>query len=251
MVALVWGKAATVRSTETVSKVGVLPRRGVTLRSKGDPHSPAPTLVACGDGTAFGPEIIAGVLQIPWAFGEGVQFFLSGGGVLGPVDLLQRHCDSLAVLVGNEVQRIADQVNDAGLDLGLWKHRGDRLRKALQTIDDGDEDVFDAAVLQLVHDAQPEFCALGLLDPQAENFLGSVGPNPEGRRAVRARGHFPTDESALKLLFLVLNLAQKEWRMPPREWAMVTQGAQGHDGDQAPRDWPIAPAPRYQTKPQR
>ena len=27
-------------------------------------HLPAPTLVACGDGTAFGPEIIAGVLQI-------------------------------------------------------------------------------------------------------------------------------------------------------------------------------------------
>ncbi len=45
--------------------------------------------------------------------------------------------------------------------------------------------------------------------------------NAKLRRAVRARGHFPTDESALKLLFLVLNLAQKEWRMPPREWAMA------------------------------
>ena len=42
MVALVWGKAATVRSTETVSKVGVLPRRGVTLRSKGDPRARRP-----------------------------------------------------------------------------------------------------------------------------------------------------------------------------------------------------------------
>jgi putative transposase len=45
--------------------------------------------------------------------------------------------------------------------------------------------------------------------------------NAKLRRAVRTRGHFPTDESALKLLFLVLNLAQKEWRMPPREWAMA------------------------------
>ena len=45
--------------------------------------------------------------------------------------------------------------------------------------------------------------------------------NAKLRRAVRARGHFPTDESALKLLFLVLNLAQKEWKMPPREWAMA------------------------------
>ena len=38
------------------------------------------------------------------------------------------------------------------------------------------------------------------------------------RRAVRARGHFPHDDAALKLLFLVLNLAAKEWRMPAREW---------------------------------
>jgi putative transposase len=38
---------------------------------------------------------------------------------------------------------------------------------------------------------------------------------------VRARGHFPTDESALKLLYLVLHLAAKEWRMPSREWAMA------------------------------
>jgi putative transposase len=39
------------------------------------------------------------------------------------------------------------------------------------------------------------------------------------RRAVRARGHFPTDDAVLKLLFLVLNLATKEWRMPAREWS--------------------------------
>jgi putative transposase len=38
------------------------------------------------------------------------------------------------------------------------------------------------------------------------------------RRAVRARGHFPHDDAALKLLFLVLNRAAKEWRMPAREW---------------------------------
>jgi putative transposase len=38
------------------------------------------------------------------------------------------------------------------------------------------------------------------------------------RRAVRARGHFPHDDAVLKLLFLVLNLASKEWRMPAREW---------------------------------
>jgi putative transposase len=45
--------------------------------------------------------------------------------------------------------------------------------------------------------------------------------NAKLRRAVRSRGHFPTDEAALKLLFLVLNLAANEWKMPPREWAMA------------------------------
>lgn len=45
--------------------------------------------------------------------------------------------------------------------------------------------------------------------------------NAKLRRAVRARGHFPTDEAALKLLFLVLNRAEKEWTMPPREWCMA------------------------------
>jgi putative transposase len=45
--------------------------------------------------------------------------------------------------------------------------------------------------------------------------------NAKLRRAVRARGHFPTDEAALKLLFLALNRAEREWKMPPREWAMA------------------------------
>jgi putative transposase len=45
--------------------------------------------------------------------------------------------------------------------------------------------------------------------------------NAKLRRAVRTRGHFPTDEAALKLLFLVLNLVAKEWKMPPREWVMA------------------------------
>jgi putative transposase len=39
--------------------------------------------------------------------------------------------------------------------------------------------------------------------------------NEKLRRAVRARGHFPTDEAAL---FLVLRNAAGERKMPPREW---------------------------------
>ena len=38
---------------------------------------------------------------------------------------------------------------------------------------------------------------------------------------MRARGHFPGDAAATKLPFLVLNRAEKDWRMPPREWAIA------------------------------
>ena len=44
-------------------------------------------------------------------------------------------------------------MDDAGLHDRRRKHRGDRLGKSLQAIDDGDQNVLDAAVLQFVHDA--------------------------------------------------------------------------------------------------
>ena len=42
--------------------------------------------------------------------------------------------------------------------------------------------------------------------------------NAKIRRAVRTRGHFPSDEAATKLLYLVLNHAAQAWKRPPREW---------------------------------
>jgi putative transposase len=43
--------------------------------------------------------------------------------------------------------------------------------------------------------------------------------NAKLRKAVRSRGHFPTDDAALKLLFLVLRQVANQWKMPPREWS--------------------------------
>lgn len=43
--------------------------------------------------------------------------------------------------------------------------------------------------------------------------------NAKLRRAVRTRGHFPSDEAATKLLYLVLRQVTGEWKMPPREWS--------------------------------
>jgi putative transposase len=45
--------------------------------------------------------------------------------------------------------------------------------------------------------------------------------NAKLRRAVRTRGHFPSDEAATKLLFLVLHLTERDWKMPPKEGGMA------------------------------
>jgi putative transposase len=43
--------------------------------------------------------------------------------------------------------------------------------------------------------------------------------NAKLRRAVKTRGHFPTDDAAVKLLYLVLSQVAADWKMPPREWS--------------------------------
>ena len=45
------------------------------------------------------------------------------------------------------------------------KDGGDRLRKALQPVNDSDENVLDAAVLEFVDHTQPELGAFRGLDP--------------------------------------------------------------------------------------
>lgn len=45
------------------------------------------------------------------------------------------------------------------------KTRPDRLGKALEAIDGGDQDVIDAAGLEIVRHPEPELGALRLLDP--------------------------------------------------------------------------------------
>src|SRR5262245_48369897 len=59
----------------------------------------------------------------------------------------------------------------AGLYDGLRELRGDRLRKALETVDDRDQDVVDAAGFQLIDNLEPEFGALHLFNPKAKHAL--------------------------------------------------------------------------------
>ena len=51
--------------------------------------------------------------------------------------------------------------------------------KPLQAVNHGDENVANASVSQLIHDSEPEFGALGGLDPQAQNVLRSIRSDAE------------------------------------------------------------------------
>jgi transposase-like protein len=51
------------------------------------------------------------------------------------------------------------------------------------------------------------------------NALESV--HMQLRKIIKSRGHFPNDEAASKLLYLVLRNISKEWTMPPREWKIA------------------------------
>jgi putative transposase len=42
--------------------------------------------------------------------------------------------------------------------------------------------------------------------------------NSQVRKAVRSRGHFPSDEAATKLMWLVLRNVEAKWKSPPIAW---------------------------------
>jgi putative transposase len=47
--------------------------------------------------------------------------------------------------------------------------------------------------------------------------------NRQLRKILKTRGHFPSDEAALKLLWLALDKASKRWTMPIKHWDLARQ----------------------------
>ena len=41
------------------------------------------------------------------------------------------------------------------------------------------------------------------------------------RKAVRNRGHFPTEDSLMKVLYLAINAVSKKWTMPIKDWTLA------------------------------
>ena len=53
----------------------------------------------------------------------------------------------------------------------------------------------------------------------ATNIVESL--NNTLRKSVRNRGHFPTEEALLKVLYLSINGVSKKWTMPIRDWGLA------------------------------
>src|SRR3954454_1055799 len=82
--------------------------------------------------------------------------------------------------VGDEGQALPQEMDDAGLHGRVREDGRDRVREALQAVEDRDQDVLDPPGPQIVHEPQPELGALVLLQPQAQDFLGAVGADAQG-----------------------------------------------------------------------
>ena len=68
------------------------------------------------------------------------------------------------------------------------------------------------------------FCAgtLGLFLRRFVTGMNAIEAlNSKIRRAVRTRGHFPSDEATAKLIYLALNATSQKWNRSVREWHAV------------------------------
>lgn len=117
----------------------------------------------------------------PGAYDDGVLFAPLGVQVVqrdlcgafggGPIDSLQIVHERFLVFGADVLHGVADLVNDALLHLGVWINGFNGLREAGQAIDTGNQDVFDAAVLQVGEHAEPVVSAFGVRQVQPDQLL--------------------------------------------------------------------------------
>jgi len=75
---------------------------------------------------------------------------------------------------------MAHQMHDAGLDGGIREGRIDRIREALEAVHDRDQDVFYAAIAQVVHHREPELSPFVIGNPKAQNLTFTLRGDAQG-----------------------------------------------------------------------
>ncbi len=110
---------------------------------------------------------------------EGFERLPGGVRVDRGVDRLEVFGDLVVLATRDVAQAPSDEVNDAGLHGRLREDRLDCLGEAGQAVHAADQDVLDAALLQIAEYLHPELGALGLLEPHAEHVALAVDPHPE------------------------------------------------------------------------
>jgi transposase-like protein len=76
--------------------------------------------------------------------------------------------------------------------------------------------------VQLWRRAWPHVVPIDTYPPALRRVLSTTnaleGLHSQLRKATRVRGHFPSDEAAIKLLYLVLRNVLAKWQLPAPEW---------------------------------
>src|SRR5271166_3241563 len=121
---------------------------------------------------------------------EGVERRQSRLGAGRGIDRTQRRGQRLAVLPTGKVEAVADQVHNAGLQRGRGEHRAQRLRHPFQAVGHRNQNVVDAADLEVIEHLHPELGPFGSLDPNPRNVARAVPLHAE-RQIHRLVAHHP------------------------------------------------------------
>ena len=95
-------------------------------------------------------------------------------GVDRGVDRFQVTDDGVVLPARHVLQRVPDQVHDARLHRRPGEHGLDRLGEPFEPVDAADQDVLDAALLEIGEDLHPELRALVGLEPHPEDLALAV-----------------------------------------------------------------------------
>lgn len=98
------------------------------------------------------------------------------------IDRFHRSFHRIPILLGGELERVPNEVNDARLHRCQRPHVPDDVRQSFLPVTDQEERVGDTAVLDIGQDRHPKLGARTVgVGPQPENVLLTVQGHPDGR----------------------------------------------------------------------